>query len=548
MPIKKESDQSKEDLQKLKEKAKIVATYIRAVKKFKRVPTEAELRELGLSRNKVRWHFKNPQDLKESAKVIAPELFENLIDESVFTDENMEELEGLVEGKSFITISTAVTGSKVHEGFYNALKNLNKRKNGVDLYIPVTDPAADASWDISPKLGMDHIVFGDLALNSNIFISGIRMSAKQIDPTTGLNRMGHKRSFIFGSPKQHMRVKANSNVKHPHVSMGTGAITKPNYKTSRYLSERTAKLAEVDHKMGAIVVELDSDEKYYFRQIQPSASGAFADLGKLYKPNGEVEDYAPEFMVLGDLHPGETDEVAMGCWEEVARTTNVQNLVVHDGVNGHSISHWLEGKIIEKARMAKNKMTNLEEEGRLCAAYYRRMLAWLPKGGKIYMVPSNHNDFLYRYINDKRFVRDYENLDFVARVLLTRTLNGEDPAKVLVEHFLSDEERKRIVWWGEDEDFRYAGVQLASHGDHGPNGGKGNIKNQEEAYGSCIIGHSHTPGIYRGAYQVGTSTHRKLAYAKGPSSWMQTSCLLYKNGSRQLINCIEGSWTVKKRK
>ena len=117
----------------------------------------------------------------------------------------------------------------------------------------------------------------------------------------------------------------------------------------------------------------------------------------------------------------------------------------------------------------------------------------------------------------------------------------------MVEHFLSEEEKSRIIWWGQDEDYRYAGVQLAAHGDQGPNGGKGNIKNQEEAHGDCIVGHSHTPGIYRGAYQVGTSTYRKLKYSKGPSSWMQTHCLLYPNGARQLVNFIDGLFHLKKK-
>lgn len=526
-------------------KAKIVKTYLRAVKKYKRVPTESELRDLGLTRHTIRWHFKNPQALRAHCKEVAPEYFENLIDESVFNDEQMAELESLIADRSTVVISTAVTGSRLHKGFYEAIKNFCKKKKGVDLYIPVTDPAADAAWDIAPELGASHVVGGDLALNSNIFISGIKMSAKQIDPTTGLNRMGHKMSFIFGSPKQRLKVKANSNFKHPHVSMGTGAITRPNYKTSRYMSERTAKLAEVDHKIGAIIVELEPSELYFFRQIQASASGAFADLGKLYKPNGEILDYPPEFFVMGDLHPGESDPVALTCWEDIVKETKAQNIVLHDAVNGHSISHWVEGKIIEKAVLAREKMTNLEQEGKLCAEHFRRILSWLPSNGKVYIVPSNHNDFLYRYLNDKRFVKDYENLDFVARVLLPKVLNGEDPAKVLVEHFLDAKEKARIVWWKEDEDFRYAGVQLAAHGDRGPNGGKGNIMNQEEAYGPCIVGHSHTPGIYREAYQVGTTTFRKLRYAKGPSSWMQTSCLLYRNGSRQLINCIDGKWRKK---
>lgn len=532
----------KQEMQNEKTKKKAVQTYLKAVQKYKRTPTERELHDLGLTRHTIRWHFKNPDDLKKYCREKYPRIFKDIIDESIFTAENMHALEDMVSEAETVIVSSVVTGCKVNKNFLNAIRSYAKKKKGVDLYVPITDPAAKAEWVVSPELGHEHIVLGDLALNSNLYISGIKMSAKQIDPTTGLNRMGHKMSFIFGSPKQRLKVKANSNIKHPHVSMGAGAITHPNYDTDKYMSERTAKLAEIDHKIGAVVVELDA-ENYYFRQIQASSSGAFADLGKLYMPTGEVVEYAPEYFVMGDLHPGETDPVALQCWKEVVTETKAKNIVVHDGVNGHSISHWLEGKIIDKALMARRGMTNLEQEGKLVAETLREILSWMP--GKIYMVPSNHNDFLNRYINDKRFVKDYENLDFVARVLLTPTLNGEDPAKVLVEHFLSKEEKSRIVWWKEDEDFRYAGVQLAAHGDRGPNGSRGTIRNQGECFGACIVGHSHTPGIDREAYQVGTSTYKKLGYSKGPSSWMQTSALLYRNGARQLINCIDGKWRKK---
>jgi len=531
-----------------KVRSSLIKIYVSAVKKLKRVPTEAEMRERGVTRHKVRYHFKNPQALKQAAMGAAPEAFEHIIDESIFTDENMENLEQRMSNASAAVVFSAVTGCKVHKGFYRTLKSYAEKHNAVPLCIPVTDPAADASWNLSPDLDKESIVFGDLALNSNIYINGIKMSAKQIDPTWGLKRMSHRMSFIFGSPKQRLIVKANSNLKHPHVSMGTGAVTLPNYSTSRYMSERTAKLAEFDHKVGAVVVELDSDEKYYFRQIQASASGSFADLGQLYMPDGRVVPYAPAYFVMGDLHPGETDPKALACWKEVIQETGAENVVVHDGVNGHSISHWVEGKIIEKALMAKKGMTNLAEEGKLCAQYFTEILSWLPATGKIYMVASNHNDFLYRYLNDKRFVRDYENFDFVAQNLLPKVLQGEDPAKVLVELFLSLEAKARIIWWKEDEDVRFAGVQLAAHGDRGPNGSRGTLRNQEESFGPCVVGHSHTPGILREAFQVGTSTFRKLGYSGGPSSWMQTSCLVYPNSSRQLINCIDGKWRLKAKK
>lgn len=537
----KQKDQA---LEKVKAKAEIEKIYLKALKKYKRPPTEGELMEMGLTRHKIRWHFKNPKDLKNHIRETHPEAFDNIIDEDLFTDDNMQQLENQVAKKDVLVISSVVTGCKPHKGFLKAINSYCDIRKGLPLYIPITDPAAKAGWNIPSELGQEHIVFGDLALNSNVYISGIKMSAKQIDPTTGLNRMGHKMSFIFGSPKQRLRFKANSMHKYPHASMGTGAVTVPNYATNRYMSERTAKIAKTDHKIGAVVVELGDDEKYFFRQIQASASGAFADLGKLYRPDGSVHDYAPEFFVMGDLHPGETDPQAFQAWKEVIKSTKAKNVVIHDGFNGHSISHWLEGKILDKARMAKAGMTSIEAEGKLCASYLKEILTWLPEEGKMFMVGSNHNDFLSRYLNDKRWIKDYENLDFVTKYLIAPAMQGQDPVKVLVEMFLTPAQRARIIWWDEDTDFRYAGVQLAAHGHLGANGSKGTLKAMAEAFGAVIVGHSHTSGIYQDAVQVGTTTHRKLPYTRGPSSWMHCSALLYPNGSVQLIHAVDGKWKL----
>jgi hypothetical protein len=59
-----------------------------------------------------------------------------------------------------------------------------------------------------------------------------------------------------------------------------------------------------------------------------------------------------------------------------------------------------------------------------------------------------------------------------------------------------------------------------------------------------IIGHSHTPAIEEGCYQVGTSTKLSRGYTHGPSSWLNTHCLIYPNGKRTLINVIDGKWRL----
>jgi hypothetical protein len=85
-------------------------------------------------------------------------------------------------------------------------------------------------------------------------------------------------------------------------------------------------------------------------------------------------------------------------------------------------------------------------------------------------------------------------------------------------------------------------IEVGLHGDKGQNGSRGSRKQLSSLPSKTIIGHSHSPGIEKGCYQVGTSSYLKLEYNSGPSSWLQTHCIIYKNGKRQLINIIKGKW------
>jgi len=57
-----------------------------------------------------------------------------------------------------------------------------------------------------------------------------------------------------------------------------------------------------------------------------------------------------------------------------------------------------------------------------------------------------------------------------------------------------------------------------------------------------VIGHSHSPAILDGCYQVGVTGRLNQDYNDLPSSWMNTHCVIYANGKRSLLHVIEGEW------
>jgi hypothetical protein len=71
---------------------------------------------------------------------------------------------------------------------------------------------------------------------------------------------------------------------------------------------------------------------------------------------------------------------------------------------------------------------------------------------------------------------------------------------------------------------------------------RGSINNLRRISNKSIIGHSHTPGIEEGCYQVGTSTYLRLEYNKGASSWLNAHSVLNADGKRQMLVIVEGRW------
>jgi len=217
-----------------------------------------------------------------------------------------------------------------------------------------------------------------------------------------------------------------------------------------------------------------------------------------------------------------------------------KHLILHDAFNGLAINHHEDHNTVIKAQYAEQNKLNLKEEIKGLAKDMDKLAAYCET---IVMVKSNHDEFLSRYLQEARYVKDPQN-HRISLDLAAAMMDGKDPLKYAVES--AGLKTKKVKWLTRDEDFKIARVQLGAHGDRGPNGARGSLQGMEKAYGNSVTGHTHTPQILRGAWCVGTSSYLKLSYNVGPSSWMNSLCLVYPNGSRQLINMINGKWKLEK--
>ena len=523
--------------------------YVKLKKKLNRIPTRKELIKIedGPSSSWFGKWFGSVSDIEAAARIEFPEEFNDYSVKQLTTKKRIKELRSDVKKYDRFLITTAVTGCDVDVPFYESLKRLAKKKKAKILIIVCSDPAR--SKDSLNKLGHidkilaenETVIIEDTALNENLHISTIKLSAKQINPLTGLDRIGKKQgSFIYAAPKFFLKYVAvrNSKDKLPHCLMTTGAITKDDYRSEMYMSQRTAYVSEFDHKLGAIYVEIENKKQYHFRQVQClNDDGELTLDGVRYHPKKEKIE-RPEAFVMGDIHIGATCPKTRQAWIEIIKKFKPKRIVLHDALNGHSINHWIEKDIIAKHIQTKNGLNCLDKELKMFA---EELKFWCGLAEEVIMVPSNHNDWLDRWLRAAKYAKDPKN-HYVGVCLAKGVLEGNHTLKFAVEDYCGLD-LPNVNWLGRNDDYYVGDVQINCHGDAGVNGSRGSLISMESAYGSSASGHSHTAGIIRDAWAVGTSTHLQEGYNNGPSTWTNTSMLIYKDGSRCLYNAINGKWT-----
>jgi len=385
-------------------------------------------------------------------------------------------------------------------------------------------------------------------LNNNLGIAQFHVRPYQIDPVTGLNRFAQRdTSKIFASPKQRLKAIATSN-KYPKYLATTGACTEPNYATGETVSaerRRLGGIAQRDHIIGGIIVDVIDKEKYLMRHIRSNHTGKFIDQGILYDGTKDPVWVGAEHLIVGDRHCGITDPQAKKATVEMIKWFKPKELWEHDFSDMHSICHHNKGKIgylVQFADMYHNWNLEAEVKDNLTDLLE---LHDLMDGRRINIVYSNHcPGFLERYLTSMDFVEDVQNAKFAAR-LFSAQVQGENPYKAALEIVHGKPLPRNIVFLNKYSDERRYGVQLASHGHLGKNGGQGTTQSHETDFGKSVSGHSHLEEILRETFKVPTIQLMRLPWqAGGPSTSSHGNATLYHNGVVQLQRIIDGIWKV----
>ena len=532
----------------------IVESFLKLVKENKSFPTTSEFVKYDISRDQIRKEFGSSLLLKkyiiENHASEVGEVLATVLD--VFnSDRNADNVKH--DYKRFI-ITTAVASSPVHKGFMAALDNYAERKSAKVIIMPCeskTNSFNDETAVFDPIFSDPKYVFvqGDTAFCSNLSLCSIQVSANQTKPITGLARLGKRSgSYVFASPKQFLEYYPNGNIKGRNYAIMTpGACTRPHYFTENFVSKRLAYIGEADHTIGAIIVEVEDDGiHFHFRQIQGAEDGSFIDLGINYLPNGSIEKVKAS-IVLGDIHGvnANVEAITSMAMTLAANDIEVENLFLHDLFDGASINHH-EQTIGSAAKRHYHKASSLRDE---LEETFKLLVSMrdMFEPGHVFVVKSNHDEFLDRYLKEGRYIKDPENY-YTALKIAVAEHEGHDPLEYGMFHFgfrvPHDETvmEHDVTFLDRNDSVKIAGIELGAHGDLGYNGAKPSLNSMEITYGKCVIGHNHSGAIQRGVFRVGTMSNLDLKYNRGPSSWTPTNAIVYGNGQVQLLNYVNGKY------
>jgi hypothetical protein len=462
-------------------------------------------------------------------------------------------------GKTTLFITAAQNGTPVHKKALAAAEQFCNHRNAELLVVPIRYKNPTSNWSKSQENAevwdsalVPYLVNQRMRLNKNLtLLADIKTQATSPNPLSGFDAITHAESGILAHTKLELRTVATPQHRYPKILTTTGAITKANYTDTK-----AGKLGEFHHYLGGAIVELEGN-KFHLRQAGfDKKDGSFFDLDTIYGTAWNAMPYSGMDLAalnMGDTHVGFTDprvDKAIFGPGGIVEILKPQRLFWHDLFDGYSVNrHHRKARdpFIAAAMWKGGRMDVEGEVERSIAHLFERTT-----DGRIsYVVASNHHDFLRDWVVSGVGAQDPRNKGFYHR-LAAMMYDGAkmmpwgawypDPYIYCVEQAVAKAGRTDIKCLREDESCVVLGIENGMHGHFGPNGARGSRRNLARIGTKSIIEHNHSPGIYEGCWQGGTSTHRLAEYTHGPSSWLNSMVGIYNSGKRVLLNVINRSW------
>lgn len=367
------------------------------------------------------------------------------------------------------------------------------------------------------------------------------------NPLSGLETYAHQSSAIFPHTKIEMRSIAVPLAVPVKLLYTTGTVTLMNY-----IQKKAGLKAEHHHRYGFILVEVDSEGRWWVRQVAARKDGrCIQDLNVKVEDGIVMTDAPVEAITWGDLHATMVEPMIVDAAQDMLDTLHPKYQFIHDLMEGAAINRHMRKYDAnhEKFAVWLRGLHRVDEELRRTRVMLEKYIRpWCQT-----IVPdANHDrkwlklwlrEFDYRVdpANAELFLRlqDFMYAE-IRRGVLTKNVNLMDRAFVHETGLKSG----AVKFLLPDESFTVKEIECGMHGHLGPNGQFGTPQNLSRIGAKATTGHTHVAGIFHGLYVAGTSTKltKDWDYTTGPSAWTWSHVVLYGNGQRSIVTVKDGKW------
>lgn len=368
-----------------------------------------------------------------------------------------------------------------------------------------------------------------------------------VEPLSGMDNYNGRASGIFPHAKLQMKSIATIQEDPTKFQYTTGTVGLMNY-----IQRKAGQKAEFDHVFGGLLVEVDSEGNWWVRQLIADNKGVIYDLETIYRPDGAAEKHdGVEAVQWGDIHVAQLEQWMFDlCWgkDGMIDVLRPRQQFFHDLIDFESRSHHNLKDPHVAFKLWKHGRDSVSKEVFDVGEFLKKsQRPWC----RSRVVPSNHNEHLGKWLKEGTVLRDPQN------AIIFHDLNADwyraiaandndfDPLRRAVEkinpapgvEWLS-RRRKCIILKA-----RGGGLEMGLHGDKGPRGARGNIRNLAKLGRRVCIGHSHEAGIFNGAWQAGVTGRLDMEYASdSPSGWSHSHIIVHRNGKRQMVTIWNRQW------
>lgn len=463
-------------------------------------------------------------------------------------------------GVTTLIISSAQNMTPIHAGFVKAMETHANHVNAADIIICPYRYKNPTSRYYKVAEGQDnddvwHIPEAYLLnerkrLNKNLTLyADWKIQATSGNPLGRKDAVSGSQSGIFPHPRLQLKTIATPQSEFAKILTTTGTCTQMNYTDTDL-----GLLAEFHHTLGACLVEIRG-KKFHIRQINAEkTNGDYIDLNTFYYSDGYEPAKRYEALVLGDWHKDFTlknvEKATFGPGGMV-ETLKPKKIFWHDVCDFYSVNPHHDGNWLIKQLKIDSGRINAKKELIRAVEYVAQNT---PSDSESIIVPSNHNDFLARWLQttDPRNMAG-DNFELWCETALAVKASGRitergaeyvDAFTYWARKYFAENGYTNIKVLDRGDSYRVNDIELGFHFDKGPNGARGSRMNMRRIGVRTMGGHGHGPGIDEGATQVGTGTGA-LEYTLGsPSNWMNTHGSINALGKRCLLNIIGNDWRM----